>query len=158
MKVEMSDYAFYETEVPTAEMLCFDLPFRPPSAERGSSADSVPHPHTENSNCGSEHILSSSPDLSDRDHADSQPLHDGWFDDVIDRGGSANGDFFLLAANRLFGMPLSSTSRRHCRLPTPWPPCGSASCRDEAGTTHLNGSCTGTCVWLQAVNAQSCFH
>jgi hypothetical protein len=114
MKVEMSDYAFYEMEAPTTEMLCFDLPFRPPSTERGSSADSVPCPHTDNSNYGFEHMLSLSPDLSDRDHAESQPLGDRWFDGgVIDWGDSADDDFLVEAAN-LFRIPSSGGFTSDC--------------------------------------------
>jgi hypothetical protein len=102
MKVETPDYAFYdgyETEAqPAAEMLCFDRPFQ---ADRGS-AGSVPRPHTDNSSCGSEHVLSPSPDLPDRDHAESQPLGAGWLDGIVDWGG---GDGFVVDAANLFGMP-----------------------------------------------------
>ncbi|KAL5204438.1 hypothetical protein ABZP36_009309 [Zizania latifolia] len=69
MKVELSDYGFYEPE-PSSEMLCFD---RSGSAER---PDSMPRLHTDSS-C-SEHVLSPSPDFpNDRDYAESQPTG-GW--------------------------------------------------------------------------------
>jgi hypothetical protein len=104
MKVETPDYAFYDSydmEAPAAEMLCFDRPFQPSPADRGS-AGSVPLPHTDNSSCGSEHVLSPSPDLPDRDHAESQPLGAGWLDGIVDWGG---GDGFVVDAANLFGMP-----------------------------------------------------
>ncbi|KAL5204460.1 hypothetical protein ABZP36_009331 [Zizania latifolia] len=70
MKVELSDYGFYEPE-PSSEMLCFD---RSGSADR--PADSMPRLHTDSS-C-SEHVLSPSPDFpSDRDYAESHPTG-GW--------------------------------------------------------------------------------
>ncbi|KAG8091108.1 hypothetical protein GUJ93_ZPchr0011g27999 [Zizania palustris] len=69
MKVELSDYGFYEAEL-SSEMLCFD---RSRSAER---PDSMPRLHTDSS--GSEHVLSPSPDFpNDRDYAESQPTG-GW--------------------------------------------------------------------------------
>jgi hypothetical protein len=91
-------------ETPAAEMLCFDRLFQPPSGERGSSADSVPRPHTDNPSCGSEHVLSPSPDLSDRDYAESQPLSAGWFDSVVDWGDGAD-DGFVVDVTNLLGMP-----------------------------------------------------
>ncbi|WVZ53814.1 hypothetical protein U9M48_004706 [Paspalum notatum var. saurae] len=99
MKVERPDYGAYyddyELETPSAGMLCFD---RPSSAAAAMVPAAVPAPAmpalspdpdrdsansmawvqtTDNSNsnssCGSEHVLSPSPDLPDRDHAESQP-------------------------------------------------------------------------------------
>ncbi|XP_040384928.1 NAC domain-containing protein 71 [Oryza brachyantha] len=75
MKVELSDYGFYDQE-PESEMLCFD---RSGSADR----DSMPRLHTDSS--GSEHVLSPSPSPDfpgdgdhDRDYAESQPSGGGW--------------------------------------------------------------------------------
>ncbi|KAF0894579.1 hypothetical protein E2562_001879 [Oryza meyeriana var. granulata] len=70
MKVELSDYGFYDQE-PESEMLCFD---RSGSADR----DSMPRMHTDSS--GSEHVLSPSPSPdfpSDHDYAESQPSGGG---------------------------------------------------------------------------------
>jgi hypothetical protein len=106
MKVEMSGYdAYYdsyETEEvpPSAEMLCFDRPFthhQQSSADRGGSVPRLLHT-TDNSSSGSEHVLSPSPDLPDRDHAESQPLlAAGWFDWA--GGADVDGE----GANNLFG-------------------------------------------------------
>lgn len=71
MKVELSDYGFYDQE-PESEMLCFD---RSGSADR----DSMARLHTDSS--GSEHVLSPSPSPDDfpgggggdHDYAESQP-------------------------------------------------------------------------------------
>ncbi|XP_062197568.1 NAC domain-containing protein 71-like [Phragmites australis] len=100
MKVELPDYALYgydEPAPPSAGMLCFDRPFAParePSADRDSN--SVPWLQTDNSSCGSEHVLSPSPDLPDRDHAESQP---GW----IGMGGAD--DVFVVDGGSLFDLP-----------------------------------------------------
>ncbi|XP_066339439.1 NAC domain-containing protein 71-like [Miscanthus floridulus] len=94
-------YDYDDLETPSAGMLCFDRPsaavptapapapaispaLSPPPADadldpdRDDSNNSMPwtshhHTHTDNSSCGSEHVLSPSPDLPDRDHAESQP-------------------------------------------------------------------------------------
>uniref|UniRef100_A0A0E0F346 NAC domain-containing protein n=1 Tax=Oryza meridionalis TaxID=40149 RepID=A0A0E0F346_9ORYZ len=75
MKVELSDYGFYDQE-PESEMLCFD---RSGSADR----DSMPRLRTDSS--GSEHVLSPSPSPDDfpggggdHDYAESQPSGGGW--------------------------------------------------------------------------------
>ncbi|GJN07337.1 hypothetical protein PR202_ga25161 [Eleusine coracana subsp. coracana] len=118
MKVEMPDYGYYDNyemmdddTPPAAEMLCFDRPFfalapppEPSSEERDSSnTSSLPHllhtTTTDNSSSGSdEHVLSPSPDLPDRDHAESQP--GGWFDWA---GGAADDDGFVIDAGAFFG-------------------------------------------------------
>jgi len=89
MKVEMADYGGYyddgyDLETPSAGMLCFDrpeavapvpalapAPALSPAAEPDPDRDSTSMPwgHTDNSSSGSEHVLSPSPDLPDRDHA-----------------------------------------------------------------------------------------
>uniref|UniRef100_A0A0A8ZU99 NAC domain-containing protein n=1 Tax=Arundo donax TaxID=35708 RepID=A0A0A8ZU99_ARUDO len=110
MKVEMPDYGLYdyELETPSAGMLCFD---RPPAAPPARSADrdsnSVPRPHTDYSSCGSEHVLSPSPELPDRDHAESHPGA-GWWPG----GGGGGGDWgdgaddgFVVDGGALFGPP-----------------------------------------------------
>ncbi|CAD6257868.1 unnamed protein product [Miscanthus lutarioriparius] len=94
-------YDYDDLETPSAGMLCFDRPSAavptapapapaispalssPPAdadldPDRDDSNNSMPwtthhHTHTDNSSCGSEHVLSPSPDLPDRDHAESQP-------------------------------------------------------------------------------------
>ncbi|KAJ1274852.1 hypothetical protein BS78_05G091800 [Paspalum vaginatum] len=94
-------YDDYDLETPSAGMLCFDrpsaaamvpsavpapapAPSMPPLSSLspdldGDSANSMAWVQTttdnsnSNSSCGSEHVLSPSPDLPDRDHAESQP-------------------------------------------------------------------------------------
>ncbi|XP_062182426.1 NAC domain-containing protein 71-like isoform X2 [Phragmites australis] len=97
MKVELPDYGFYddyEPAPPSAGMLCFNRPL--PSADRDSN--SMPRLHTDHSSCGSEHVLSPSPDLPDRDHAESQP---GWFG-CADWGDDG---FAVASGGALFGPP-----------------------------------------------------
>uniref|UniRef100_A0A0D9XPV0 NAC domain-containing protein n=1 Tax=Leersia perrieri TaxID=77586 RepID=A0A0D9XPV0_9ORYZ len=71
MKVELSDYGFYDDqEHESTEMLCFD---RSGSTDR----DSPPPPQpmqTATDSTGSEHVLSPSPDF---DYAESQPSYGG---------------------------------------------------------------------------------
>ncbi|GJN28679.1 hypothetical protein PR202_gb16836 [Eleusine coracana subsp. coracana] len=126
MKVEMPDYGYYDNyemmdddTPPPAEMLCFDRPFAlappppEPSSERGdSSNNSLPLMHTttttDNSSSGSEeHVLSSSPDLPDRDHAESQP--GGWFD------WAGADDGFVIDAGAFFGPPPASPGLLNAR-------------------------------------------
>ena len=122
MKVEMADYGGYyddgyDLETPSAGMLCFDRPpavapvpaapapapvLSPAEPDPDRDSTSMPWMHTDNSSSGSEHVLSPSPDLPDRDHAESQPGGGcaGWWpgadwaggDDgfvVLDDGGAA---------------------------------------------------------------------
>jgi hypothetical protein len=65
--------------------------------------------HTDNSSSGSEHELSPSPDLPDRDHAESQPGGGGagWWPGA-DWSGAAGDDGFLVLDDggaALFGPP-----------------------------------------------------
>ncbi|KAL6658285.1 hypothetical protein ACP70R_003871 [Stipagrostis hirtigluma subsp. patula] len=111
MKVELTDYGFYddyEQVPPSAGMLCFDRPelaLAPaPSTDRDSN--SVQRLHTDNSSCGSEHVLSPSPELPDRDHAESQPTAAGWWASGGDWGGcGATDDAFVVDGGALFGPP-----------------------------------------------------
>jgi len=123
MKVEMADYGGYyddgyDLETPSAGMLCFDRPpavapvpaapapapvLSPAEPDPDRDSTSMPWMHTDNSSSGSEHVLSPSPDLPDRDHAESQPGGGGgaawwpgaadWAGDdglvVLDDGGAA---------------------------------------------------------------------
>ncbi|CAN6362495.1 unnamed protein product [Urochloa humidicola] len=135
MKVEMADYGGYyddyDLETPSAGMLCFDRPgaavatvpapaahaaapaaLSPAEADPDGDSSSMPWAmHTDNSSSGSEHVLSPSPDLPDRDHAESQPAAGGyggaagWW-----AGGDWGGDdgFVVMddaGAGALFGPP-----------------------------------------------------
>ncbi|CAM0151726.1 unnamed protein product [Urochloa decumbens] len=129
MKVEMADYGGYyddyDLETPSAGMLCFDRPgaavpavptpamaaaaaLSPTDPDPDRDSNSMPWTvHTDNSSSGSEHVLSPSPDLPDRDHAESQPAGGyggGWW-----AGGDWAGDdgFVVMddGAGALFGPP-----------------------------------------------------
>ncbi|CAN6374507.1 unnamed protein product [Urochloa humidicola] len=131
MKVEMADYGGYyddyDLETPSAGMLCFDRPSAAtvpapalvpvpvpaalsptePDPDRDDSSSMPWAMHTDNSSSGSEHVLSPSPDLPDRDHAESQLGGAGWW-----AGGDWCGDdgFVVMddgaaAAGALFGPP-----------------------------------------------------
>ncbi|CAD6254425.1 unnamed protein product [Miscanthus lutarioriparius] len=116
-------YDYDDLETPSAGMLCFDRPSyaaavptapasvpaiapalsSPPAdadldPDRDDSNNSMPwtthhHAHTDNSSCGSEHVLSPSPDLPDRDHAESQA---GWWAPVGVGGDWAAEDGFMV--------------------------------------------------------------
>nr|CAB3489362.1 unnamed protein product [Digitaria exilis] len=135
MKVEMSDYGGYyddyDLETPSAGMLCFDRPagaaapvvpaalapapapaVSSPATEPDLDRDSSPMPWmhtTDNSSSGSEHVLSPSPELPDRDHAESQLLGGaGWWPaGGGDDWGGAVDDAFMVADDgvELFGPP-----------------------------------------------------
>nr|QOI08338.1 NAC071_4B.2 [Triticum aestivum]QOI08340.1 NAC071_4B.3 [Triticum aestivum] len=105
MKVELSDYGFYQQPSPPAtEMLCFD---RSGSADRDSNSNhSMPRLHTDSSS--SERALSSpSPDFpSDMDYAESQHaagLAEGWPGD--DWGGVIDDDGFVIDGSLIFDPP-----------------------------------------------------
>ena len=105
MKVELSDYGFYQQPSPPAtEMLCFD---RSGSADRDSNSNhSMPRLHTDSSS--SERALSSpSPDFpSDMDYAESQHaagLAGGWPGD--DWGGVIDDDGFVIDGSLIFDPP-----------------------------------------------------
>ncbi|RCV37418.1 hypothetical protein SEVIR_8G062700v4 [Setaria viridis] len=129
MKVEMADYGGYyddyDLETPSAGMLCFDRPgeaaamvpapapapaaLSPTEPDPDRDSSSVPWTmHTDNSSSGSEHVLSPSPDLPDRDHAESQPGGGaGWWPGG-DWGGAAADDGFVVmddCGSALFGPP-----------------------------------------------------
>lgn len=75
------------------------------SADRDSNSLPRNMHTTDNSSCGSEHVLSPSPDLPDRDHAESQPAVGGagtWFG-VCDWGGADDGFVVEDDAGALFG-------------------------------------------------------
>lgn len=108
MKVELPeygggyyDYDYDDLETPSAGMLCFDRPSAPAPADRDSN-NSVPwtthQTHTDNSSSGSERVLSPSPDLPDRDHAESQPAAAaaaGWWPVGGDWGSAAEDGFMV---------------------------------------------------------------
>ncbi|TVU26200.1 hypothetical protein EJB05_28737 [Eragrostis curvula] len=146
MKVEMHDYGYYDYEMdtPAAEMLCFDRPFpSPPEPETEVSADrdsnnSLPrNMHTtDNSSCGSEHVLSPSPDLPDRDHAESQPAVGGagtWFG-VCDWGGADDGFVVEDDAGALFGR----RRRPSCTALPATPPCSTTCSRTCRGRSEAS--------------------
>ncbi|PUZ43992.1 hypothetical protein GQ55_8G052100 [Panicum hallii var. hallii] len=129
MKVEVADYGGYyddyDLETPSAGMLCFDRPtaaapvpapapapapaLSPTEPDPDRDSSSMPWMHTDNSSSGSEHELSPSPDLPDRDHAESQPGGGGagWWPGA-DWGGAAGDDGFVVLDDggaALFGPP-----------------------------------------------------
>ncbi|OEL33091.1 NAC domain-containing protein 71 [Dichanthelium oligosanthes] len=126
MKVEMADYGGYyddyDMETPSAGMLCFERPGEavvpvpaPAPAlslspatdpEPDGDSNSMPWMHTDNSSCGSEHVLSPSPDQPDRDDAESQLGGGGgagWWSGG-DWGGAAD-DGFVVLEQLDFGPP-----------------------------------------------------
>lgn len=119
MKVELPDqyggyYDDYDLETPSAGMLCFDRPSAPAPAPAALSSpdpdrdsNSVPWMHTDNSSCGSEHVLSPSPDLPDRDHAESQPAGAAawWADGDWACAAAVDGGFVVDDGSALFGPP-----------------------------------------------------
>jgi hypothetical protein len=141
MKVEMADYGGYyddyDLETPSAGMLCFNRPSAvatvpalaptlapvPALAPAAALSPTEPDPdrdsssmlwtnHTDNSSSGSEHVLSPSPDLPDRDHAESQPGVGGgadwWSGGDYWRGAAADDGFEVMDdCGELFGGPPS---------------------------------------------------
>jgi len=105
MKVELSDYGFYQHPSPPAtEMLCFD---RSGSADRDSN-HSMPRLHTDSSSSEERALSSPSPDFpnSDMDYAESQHaagLAGGWLGD--DWGGVIDDDGFVIDGSLIFDPP-----------------------------------------------------
>jgi hypothetical protein len=102
MKIELSDYGFYQHPSPPAtEMLCFD---RSRSADRDSDPHSMPRLHTDSSS--SDRALSSpSPDFpSDMDYAESQhPAAGDWPGD--DWGCGIDDEGFVIDESLIFDPP-----------------------------------------------------
>jgi hypothetical protein len=102
MKIELSDYGYYQHPSPPAtEMLCFD---RSGSADRDSDPHSMPRLHTDSSS--SDRALSSpSPDFpSDMDYAESQhPAAGGWPGD--DWGCGIDDEGFVIDESLIFDPP-----------------------------------------------------